>query len=504
MINFFRNQSQIFLGILLALIGASFIFYTKFSSMDYLRNTSIAKIEGHSLSPDEFRTAEQAVTIMYTLRTGQRFPAENEILVRQIWNRLLLLSGADDLKIQVSDDEVSDFIQKLPFLQKDGKFQIGLYNQFVGGFLNSQKVSEARFEQIVQDDLRIEKLESTLVSPIHASTPEVNETLQKYFGPVKLSYITFDSAAYLSKAEVSPQEIQKAYQDDSANPEYRTKEKRKVAYAFFPLSPAQQKLTGKDKDVAKQALGEQAMNFSVALLDEKDGKKPDFNQTAQNFKATVGTTDFFAVDETPKGIPASPNFNQAAFHLTPSDPNSNVVETDAGCYVLQLLDIQASQPKPLDEVKSLIEKNLKDRKAAEMARSMAKVNQALLQAELKKGVPFKTAAAQLKLAVSDLPEFVPADPKLKDPKLGEFLQLTQTLSPGQLSEFLPSMEGGSIVYMESRKPASMDDVAKNAAAIRQSLEGRKRSLFLQEWLNRQAHKPGTEPPAELSKLPQAA
>jgi len=309
---------------------------------------------------------------------------------------------------------------------------------------------------------------------------------------------------------VSPAEIEAEYQAHPENPAYRTEEKRKVDYVLFLLPPDQAKLPDAQKTVAKDALGQKALDFALAFQPDPSAAPgstpppPDFMAEAKKEGLTPATTDFFATDTTPAGLPPSPAFNSAAFALTKDDTISKVVELDNGVAVLHLAAIQPSELRPLDEVKDVIQKQLQQTKGEQNAQITAQIMAAALKSAVDKGTDFKTVATGMKLKVETLPVFVPyetltAKSPQTDPRLQTVAYATISLKPGEVSKPIPNEADNTtlIVHLDNRAPADPAGLVDFENRIRDSQDQQLREVVFEDWANWKSKQPGTHRPPDL-------
>jgi peptidyl-prolyl cis-trans isomerase D len=502
MINLIRSQSRILLTFLLVIIGLSFIVFYNIPSIEGIQRGTYGKIDGQDISQDNFQIAHQATTLIFTLSTGGQMPRGgqmDEILYRQSWNRLIMLSYAKELGVQVPDSQVIEFIRgKLPFLQEKGVFQPALYEKFAANFLQEQGISTDRFAEIIREELILEKVRSSIAAPVHVSAAEVAAVYEKQFGLIKMAFVTLSRSAFLPQVRVTPEEIEKEYQANGTNPDYSLPPKRKVSFASFRLTPDKAKLPAAEREEALRRLYDQAENFTVALVSGGE-TAPDFNQIATTFQASTGTTELFAEHEAPKPLPLSPAFNRAAFNLSDADPVSQPVQVEDGFYVLKLVESVASLPRPLAEVRAKVEQNLRIEKASALVLQEGQKAAVQLKEAVAQGTPFRQAAAALKLKVEEAPEFSPGSLRSEVPVLRTLASLTQTLQPGEVSSFMPNAEGGVIAYFAERKPAPRDQAEIYGIQIIERVKNQRRSQLLEEWIKARYRAPGTKVPPQLLK-----
>lgn len=516
MMKFLRSQSQTVLIVILLLLGGSFLFYGNVGNVltgSIGRGTpDYGRIDGQDVSVAELYDAVRLTRAAWLLDgRGQQLnqPGGRDQLAADAWRSLLIQHEADHLHITISDHEVTDYIRNMQLFQKDGAFSPDLYQSMMTNLQNSPAhITPDAFEQVVRQTLITDAVNRALFSALHSAPADAAEGFEKYYGPVQMSTISFDPKAFAATVNVTPAEIEAEYKAHPDNPAYRTPEKRKVDYVFFPLTADQMKLPNKDKDAAIQALGEKAIDFALAFEPEPSASTnntpaplPDFLAEAKKRGLTPVTTDFFTAETPPAGLPPSPAFNNAAFALTTDNPVSKAIELENGVAVLHLAGIQPSELRPLAEVQGGIANQLRQAQAQQTAQAAAAKAAQDLKAALAKGTDFKAAAAALKLNVQSVPAFVPEKVTQTDPRLQTLAYVSLGLNLGQISEPVPMESDGTIVliHLDGRTPASAEDQAQYEAQFRADNDERLRNVAFLSWANWENHQPGTHPPPNLDE-----
>lgn len=524
---FLRSQSQTVLVVVLGVIGLGFLFYGNAGNLLTVAGSHVSndygRIDGEDLSQADLvaavRNTRDSLIILQGRAKELNQPGMSAQIAEEAWRRLLLLHEADRLHIQVSDQEVLNAIHNDPVFQKDGVYSPEVYqsrmeelkNVLHGtGDLSGDATADAKaaFETLLRNELITRAVRRALFATVRIPEQDVSAQYEKFYGPVTVSLISFDPKSYMSKVQVTPEEIEAEYKANPDNPAYRTQEKRKVDYVLFPLSPEQAKLPEKEKAAAMDALGEKALDFALAFQPEPSAEAgnapppPDFLAEAKKRGLTPMTTDFFAVDTPPANMPPSPSFNNAAFSLTKDDPISKVVELDNGVAVLHLEAIQPSELRPLDEVKADIMKELQHAKAVQTAQVTANITAGALKKIVASGTDFKTAAASMELKVETLPAFVPfttLEAQSSDPRLQTVADAAINLDPGQIAGPIPvkSDESILIAYLDSRAKADPSGLAEFETRYRESQDQQLRMMVYLDWVNWEDKQPGTHKPPDL-------
>lgn len=518
MMKFLRSQSQTVLWIFLGVIALGFLFYGSAGNPLAMgggrAGNDFGRIDGEDLSIAELYDAVRLTKDGLILQgQAQRLnqPGMAAQVAEEAWGQLLLLREADRLHIEATDQQVTDVIRADPAFQKDGVFNFDVYVSRMAqlkDYLHTPSEpgvdaiagTEATYEKIVRNDLLVQAVRNALFSPIRSSAGDVSAEYQKRYGPATVTVATIAPKTFIASAQVTPEEIAAAYKAHPENPAYRTPEKRKVDYVLFMLTPDQQKLPDKDKAAAKDALGEKALDFALALQPNPDSPAavPDFFAEAKQQGLTPATTDFFAADTPPSNLPPSPSFNNAAFALTQQDPVSRVVELDNGVAVLHLAEIQPSDLRPLDEVKTAIAQQLQETKGRQNAELTAQIMAKTLQAAVAKGADFKTALGD-KVKMETLPPFVPQNVSQSDQRMQTIAYEAYNLAPGQVSDPVPIETDGTlvIVHLDSRAMPDPAGLADFENQFRQTKDQQLQREVSIDWINWKSNQPGTHKPPDL-------
>ena len=523
MMKFLRSQSQTVLAVLLGFIALGFLFYGNAGNLISIgtarTSNDYGRIDGEDLTVGDLYDAVREERNSVKISGGEaqlQQPGSAARLAEGAWQKLLLLHEADRLHIEVTPQEMADWIRQQKFFQKpDGSFDLDKYNGQIKIWQEELHVQPDNgadpiaatrdiFEGIVRDSLRTTAVRKALFDSVRSSAQDVAAQYAKIDGPTTVSYVTFDPKSFETQVHVTPADIEAEYKNNPTNPAYRTAEQRKVDYVLFLLPPDQAKLPDDQKQAAKDALGQKALDFVLAFQPNPSadpGTPPpsvDFMTEAKKRGLPSATTGFFTSDQAPAGVPPSPAFNQAAFALSSDAPVSKVVELDNGVAVLHLSEIQPSQLRPLSEVQADIQKELTVKDAQQEAQINAQLLSKLLQQQVANGTPFATAAAALKLAVTSVPAFVPDSVK-QDPKLGVLAYHAVQLKDNEVSNpFALSDDGGyAVVHLDKRAPADPAGLAAFDKEFRAEQDEQLREIATEDWVEWKSKQPGNHKPPQL-------
>ncbi len=136
----------------------------------------VAVVGAYQVELEEFRRAYNRLDDFYRNQPQQEAPDSKELkqtAINSLVNRKLWLVAADDLNLDVHQDELRDAIMKRDEFQKDGAFDPETYHRL----LSLNRISPGKFEEGLAKDLRIQKVQS-LVQDVATLNP-VEEELVK-------------------------------------------------------------------------------------------------------------------------------------------------------------------------------------------------------------------------------------------------------------------------------------------------------------------------------------
>jgi peptidylprolyl isomerase len=195
----------------------------------------------------------------------------------------------------------------------------------------------------------------------------------------ELSFVRLKDADLAKDVTVSEEDVKKAF--DERKPQ--TDELRKVKFVSFLLPDAEKKLQGTERGAALQKLADRASDFAVAMT----AKEAKFEDVALKAETPVAETPEFAATEPPKELNESQEAVQATFAtLTMEQPNSDVIRSESGYYVLQLTGVTPARPLTIEEAKPKLEEALKKERVAEAAGLKATEIRNKIDAEIKRVV----------------------------------------------------------------------------------------------------------------------
>ena len=394
----------------------------------------LAEVEGEPITVGAFTRRYNAQVNAYRSAYGGQI---NDQLIkqlgidRQILNQLVdeeaMVAESRKQGIVVSDVEIRERILALPGFQENGKF-IGeqRYRQLLN--VQNPPMTTAEFERSLRRALQIEKLRNALTGWMSVSDAEVAEEFRKRNEKVKLDVVPVTPEAFKSQVTASDAEIAAAF--EKSKERYRIGEKRKIKYALLNVDQVRETITIPEADIAAfyqqniaqyQTPGQVRASHILFKTEGKDEKEvqaraeevlklakapgADFAALAKKYSeddtnnANGGDLDYFSRGR------MVPEFENAAFAMKNGEI-SDLVKTSFGFHIIKMVDNKPESTRPLTEVRTEIEDQLKWQRAQAEAEKIAKS----LEATIKTQADLDRIAAERKMVVTETGLIQMADP----------------------------------------------------------------------------------------------
>jgi hypothetical protein len=206
-------------------------------------------------------------------------------------------------------------------------------------------------------------------------------------------------------------------------------------------------------------------------------------------------------------LKADPQLNQAAFKLTAQEPNSDALQSADGFAILHLAGVVEARPLTLDEAKQKVVDQIKNERSREMATAKGRKGAETLRNGLKAGQPLQFTLEQVGgLKAEKLEPFTvedeadaknpPEKPKNETSDMMMIKNVSAQLQPGEVSDFVPWIDGGLIVLMEKREPPDLAKYQQTKATFEERYMKTARKYVFMEWLRDRQREAGLAPTAK--------
>ncbi|MEA1971076.1 MAG: SurA N-terminal domain-containing protein, partial [Thermodesulfobacteriota bacterium] len=219
--------------VILGIIILVFVFY--FGSMRGRQTTeTIAEIDGSLIAYAEFQREYQSLLDFYRQQYDNNLTDDllKKLNLKQqafdrLINQVVILSKADELKLDVSDDELKASILSYPAFQRNGIFDNNLYQRA----LRYQRLTPEDFEAIQGRMLKIEKLERLIKESAKVSDKEVRDIYNVQNRKINVNFIAIATDNIKIKTGPSEEDIERYLEEHGE--EFRMPQRAKIEYIIF-------------------------------------------------------------------------------------------------------------------------------------------------------------------------------------------------------------------------------------------------------------------------------
>lgn len=534
---FRKYQKYIWIGAIIVVIPSFVIFFSPDARWRRnARDVQLGSINGKPITPDQYLAAQKEAYLSYFFRNGQwpdrnakQFGFDEE---RETYGRLLLIEQLKQLNVQVSTESAAalarDFLFRIAGTNAPPDRILDVLYQRI---LRPNGLTKLDFERYIRHEAGIFHLVSMAGIPGKLVTPQEAERLYRFENQqVMVDVVFFNASNYLSSvSEPDFNTLSQFYSNNMAN--YRLPERVQVAYVKFNLTnyfnEADQELNkvtnltqrlrevylqrgtnyfkdANDKVLSEpEALEKLKQEFRESLAHDAAIKKayefvnklPESGANLQTF-LSVASSNNLAVNYTepfdedgPTNMKVSEKFIRVAFSLTKEEPVAlNPIEVEDGAVIIALKEKFPSTIPPFEVVKDKVLADYKRQQALDIAQTRGKIFYNSLTNALASGKTFTEACLNSKLTPISLPPFSRATRALENVELpvslSEIKRVAFELQEKQASNFIPTREGGMIIYVRAFLPIDEQKMQKELpqyiASIRQQRLYEAADLWLQK------------------------
>jgi peptidyl-prolyl cis-trans isomerase D len=383
-----------------------------------------------------------------------------EVALKRLVDESLLLQAAGRLGAKVGDAELRDQIQKLPYFQRDGRFDEQIYYML----LARNRLNTADFEEQERRRLEMKKVIDDLTSLAKVSDAELLEMFHLGKDAVKVSYLAIGPDKFMAKQKASDADVSRYYQDNQAT--FRLPARARVNYLHFRLqdfleqakiSPAEVAAFIKEHPTELSRAKVIRVRQIMLALPPKvaAAKKESLSKQAQELLEKLkGGADFAQLAKEQSQDTASrdkggdlgyvsrgqhlPEWDRIAFGLSPGQVAR--ADTPQGIYLIKLEEVKETENLPDAEAK--VSSLLKQQRAGTLAQEAAREGRSALSHGTTAEI-----AKKYKVNAVETPLIGPGD---KVPGLGElpaFNQAALQLKQGEVSRAVNLPDG--VIVMKS-------------------------------------------------------
>lgn len=406
MLDFVRNNRRLMLLLLLVLVFPSFVFFGVESYSRFMDSShDLAKVDGRAITAqevdnvvrDQSERMRQMLGTNYDPRQFEGAQARQQVLDQLILQRVVADEVANK-HLTVSNERLFETISSIPAIaqlpkKKDGTIDDKAYVDL----LAQQGMTPEQFDARMRFDLATQQLGNSVsataivpkslldrliairdqqrdvqalqlkpaefaakVNPDEAALKAYYDSHKAEFAvpeQAKVEYLVLSADALAASTPVTPEELKSYYDSNIAR--FRTDEQRRASHI----------LIGSPKD-APAADRQAAKEKATKLLEELRKHPETFADVARKQSQDPGSAQKGG-DLGFMGHGALVKPFEDAMYALKDDQISDVVETDYGYHIIKLTGIKPAETKPLDEVRTELEAELRKQLAAKKYAELA-------------------------------------------------------------------------------------------------------------------------------------
>jgi peptidyl-prolyl cis-trans isomerase D len=399
MFNLFRSRDKLIrylLGAMLLVVAASMVTYL-IPNTGYTNTTDGSDPILADVGSSKVTLAETQVAIDRLVKAGRVPPDALETYLPQFVDQM------------IQERAVTDAFEQMGIRVTDEEVLIGLMSVYPQFFQNGKLTSKDQLEQqlasqgmTMQDGidgmrltLLLRKIQNITSTGVVVAPQEVDQAIAQAHEKSQIAYIAFPPAKFRDQVKPTPEEVRQSFERDRN--QYVVPEKRSFQVLVADQAKVEASLVVSDAQL-RQAYSGSMDNFRVPervkvrhiLLmtqGKSDSEKKQALAKAQDLlKQLRSGADFADLAKKNSQDPGSaqnggdlgfivkgqtvPEFEKIAFTAKPKDI-SDVVTTQYGYHILQVLEKEPARVKPFEEVKAALSEELKKQGVNEKMQSLA-------------------------------------------------------------------------------------------------------------------------------------
>lgn len=486
-------------------------------------------IDGHTVTESDYKDARNEAMLMYLLRNRQ-WPETrtNFNEVQETYYQLFFTRKLQEYNISTDKDAVARFANLI--LQEFGNGQPMPLEAFVDQQLKPHGMTAEDFERFSEHYLSLRQLESVVGLSGKLITPDEIKSLYVHeYQPLAVDAVFFSASNYLARvATPSQAELERFYTNEQAN--YRLPDQMQVSYVFFnvtnfmPEAKQQIGVTNLNRmtDEALVRIGSNTVRYGktpeevrakISEILVQDTAISNAYRKAVEFQNNLPKKDKLTVEDLAalareKGMPfktskpfddtygpsdmnLGPNYPVSAlFNLTAEDPfvGQPIPGLD-GVYIVAFDKSIPSHIPPLAEIHSRVAEDYKLSHAMEMAQINGRIFGQTVTNQMAQGKSFEAAATAAKVEAIKVPPFSLNTDMVPDVEdrvdLGMFKQVAFGTPVGKTSEFIPTREGGFVIYVKEKLPVDETKMKTDLQQFANIVRQRRQVEAFDLWLRRE-------------------
>jgi peptidyl-prolyl cis-trans isomerase D len=385
---------RILLGIIVGVLGIGMLLYLvpQQSGNELTQADVVAQVGDQSITTADVQTQLSRIS-----RNGQIPASILPLYAQQMLDQLVfehsLELEADRLGLRVTDEEHADLLRKLVPTAYAGDTFIGM-DKYTTEVQTRFQMTVPEFESQVKKELLQQKFQQLVTDGITVTDDEVREEYLRGNDKIKIDYVVIKPDELQSKIEASDAELAAYFEKNKAR--YIVPERRTVDFATLDFAQLRQRAQASEDeekvyyqqhiDAYKLEDRAHVAHILFKTVGKTDAEVAEIKKKAEDVlnKAKHGgkfadLAKQYSEDTTKdKGGDLDwivrgqtvPEFEAAAFSL-PKGAISDLVKTEYGFHIIEVIDRETARTQTFDEVKATIQAQLQQQKAEQLGETLS-------------------------------------------------------------------------------------------------------------------------------------
>ncbi len=353
-------------------------------------NPAVATVNGTEITTQQLEQRVRDFRENLRRQLGSAFNGEmfsDKLLKPQVLQAMideaLLRQAAEDWNMRISDRQVAAYIQSLPGLQSNGRFDMALYEATV----RNRGLTKAGFEALVREEMLRTQQQQGIRGTVVVTEAQLADAVRLGDQRRQVELVRIPAAAFADRVEVSEKEARQYYEGHKS--EYQVPERVKLAYIKLDVKDLADQVAV-DEDKLRQYFDEHRGEFMAEqerrvrhILVGGDGQSDeeqrklaeqilaelkagaDFAELAGKYSKDPGSAaaggDLGWVN---RGVMVKP-FEEAVFAAKKGEL-VGPVKTEFGYHIIQVTDLRGGQEVDFDQVRDKVEAAYRRSQAEEL------------------------------------------------------------------------------------------------------------------------------------------
>jgi len=530
-----RHQTWLWAVIITVIIISFVLFFSPYSRVNNGERgkANFGSIDGHPITREKYADARREIYLRHFFMSGA-WPDEDKRSnfdpERDTYQWLLIIQKQEDMGIHVSSDTAAEVgKEKIKMLQQ---MNIHSPDVFFNQVLKPRGLDAEDFERYLRHDLGLAQLIATVGLSGKLVTPEEAKGLYiREHEELDTEAVFFNGTNYVAQVNPTPEALTQFYSNRVTVGGYTIPEQVQVSYVQFNITnylaqseaewaktnlnevvemnyqrvgtnyfkdahtPEETKPKIRDELIRTRALAEarkKAIQFAGPLFEMNSPRAEMLDEFAKTNGLQVQVTQPFDRTYGPTNLEVSAEFTKQAFSRTPEEPLAGPIMGRDGIYIIALKQRLPSRVPGFEEVRDKVTADYKLSQAMSLARQAGMAFSQTASNALAQGKTFDAVCTEAKVPVTVIPRFSLSTrslPQIEDQvRLEQLKQVAFGTSPGKLSDFQMTAEGGFILFVKAKLPVDEVKMKNELTSFTTFVRQKRQEEAFNDWFRKEAEK----------------